>query len=389
MGLQLRLTHPLGDELIDLEDRSVDRPIVVGVGSSVDVALPPSAPGVSARHCFLFVHDGKWFIQDARTPAGTFRNGQQVLGPTRLERGDVVTLGSGEGAPILTIDPDGVGFDGIAPVGASEVEQSLASAVSANADRPFYVPGRKTASSAAILVTVFLLIAILGGGGWWLYSAYQKRGQVVVIQQVAPATTMMTRPATTRVVRIVQRTVVAASQPTTAPAEPPPDPRKSEPDWQAVEAARFEEPVIAIVKFNDYLERFPGSPFKADVNKYIEEALDRIWWQRIGELFEERDTALKQIDDRKGQLALSQDGEFKKTLEKEIADWTERRKLADEEIRKNMGYQEIGPPNPYDSAALAGLRAKRNADDYLKWKNEVLRTIKRSRGQKLPWRSER
>ena len=78
---------------------------------------------------------------------------------------------------------------------------------------------------------------------------------------------------------------------------------------------------------------------------------------------------------------------FKKTLEKEIADWTERRKLADEEIRKNMGYQEAGPPNPYDSAALASLRAKRNADDYLKWKNEVLRTIKRSRGQRLPWRS--
>jgi hypothetical protein len=391
MGLQLRLTYPDGEDWVEVDDRPVDRPILVGVGSDVDVALPPSVPGVSARHCFLFVHDGKWFIQDARTAAGTFRNGQRVLGPTRLASGDVVTLGSAEEAPVLTVDPYGIGLGGRPAVAVSEVEQSLAATVSARADRPFYVPGRKTASPAAILVTVFLLMAILGGGGWWLYAEYQKRGQVVIIQQPAPATTVTSRPATTRVVRIVQRTVApaAVSQPATAPAEAPPDPRRSEPDWQAVEAARFEEPVIAIVKFNDYLERFPKSPFKADVNKYIEEALDRIWWKRIGDLFEEGDNASKQIDELKKQLALSQDGEFKKTLEAEIADWTERRKLADETIRKDMGYQDIGPPNPYDSAALAALRAKRNADSYLKWKNEVLRTIKRSRGQKLPWRSER
>lgn len=387
MGLQLRVTYPDGEDWIDLDDRPVDRPVVVGVGSNVDVALPPSVPGVSARHCFMFVHDGKWFIQDARTPAGTFRNGQQVLGPTRLDSGDVVTLGSGEGAPVLTVDPYGVGVGRKTAATESEVEQSLASVVSSRAERPFYVPGRKTVSPTAILLTVFLLLAILGGGGWWLYSTYQQRAHAVV-QQVAPATAPTSRAATTRVVRVIQRTV-AASLPATAPAEAPPDPRRSEPDWQAVEAARFEEPVIAVVKFNDYLERFPDSPFKADVDKYVDEALDRIWWQRIGELFEERDTASKQIDERKGQLALSQEGEFKKGLEAEIAEWTDRRKAADETIRKTMGYQEIGPPNPYDSAALAGLRSKRDPAYYAKWKEDVLRTIKRSRGQRLPWRGSR
>src|SRR3954468_12930600 len=102
MSLQLRVTDRLGDRVIDLDDRAADRPYVLGVDARADVPVS-AAPGVAARHAFLFVHDAKWFLQDARTQAGTFRNGRAVTGPTPLRLGDVITLGVGDIAPSVSV----------------------------------------------------------------------------------------------------------------------------------------------------------------------------------------------------------------------------------------------------------------------------------------------
>jgi hypothetical protein len=392
MGLQLRVTEPLGDRVIDLDDRAADRPQVIGLDPGSDVHV--RADGVAPRHCFLFVHDEQWFLQDARTQAGTLRNGRPVTGPTPIKPGDVITLGRGAAAPVLTVLALSVGAPALAAQAPQTdppaPETSLASAVSSR-QATYYIPRKRGASPAAITATILIALAIVIGGSLWLQSAYQKREEAlkphVIVVEAPPAatTTATSRPA--RVVRVVR--APGTSLPTTEPAEPPPDPRKSAPEWQAVESARYEDPPIAIIKFYDYLERFPDSPFKADVERYVEETVDRIWWQRLIELFDERDLATKQIDERKGQLALTADGDFKKTLETEIEEWQQRRTTADTIITKTMKYAGLGPPNPYDSAALAALRQQRDTAYYATWRDDVLKAVKRSRGQRLPWRGGR
>jgi TolA-binding protein len=180
-----------------------------------------------------------------------------------------------------------------------------------------------------------------------------------------------------------------AAAPAAATEPAAPDPRRQDAEWQAVEQARYEEPVIGIVKFNDYLDRFPDSPFKADVARYTDEAVDRIWWNRIAELFAQRDAARKEIADRRVQLKQSQDPEFKKGLEEEIARFEQQVKDVDGIVRGEMKYAGQTPPNLYDSNELKILRANRDAKNYATWKDAVLSSVKRSRGERLPWRSSR
>src|SRR6266704_1534340 len=109
MPLQLRLTHSLGERLIDLEPTTADRPHVVGQSTAAQVEIPSSS--VARRHCLLFVQDGRWYIQDASSPTGTFLNGHRLANkPAILKRGDVIRVGRvGSNAPALIIDPNHLG----------------------------------------------------------------------------------------------------------------------------------------------------------------------------------------------------------------------------------------------------------------------------------------
>jgi len=107
MSLQVRLRHTLGERLLELPDRPVDEPVVVGRSSAAEVQVPSVT--VSQRHCVLFVHEGRWAVQPIPGTAGTFVNGAKVEGPTLLRVGDVVTLGGDANAPAIDIDPQGAG----------------------------------------------------------------------------------------------------------------------------------------------------------------------------------------------------------------------------------------------------------------------------------------
>jgi hypothetical protein len=107
MGLQLRLTHSLGDRLIDVEARSADRPVVVGRASNAEVPVPSA--NIAKSHCLLFVHEGRWVVQDGGSPTGTYLNGEAVGDPAYVSSGDVIQLGTGSNPPTITVDPHGVG----------------------------------------------------------------------------------------------------------------------------------------------------------------------------------------------------------------------------------------------------------------------------------------
>jgi hypothetical protein len=92
--------------VIDLPERPVDQPIVVGRAGDAQVQIPSML--VAPRQCVLFVHDGQWAIQDVGGGAGTYVNGESLNDTRYLSFGDVIALGQGSAAPTIEVDPLGV-----------------------------------------------------------------------------------------------------------------------------------------------------------------------------------------------------------------------------------------------------------------------------------------
>ena len=104
MGLQIRLRHSLGERVVEVRPRTVERPLVVGRSKEADLQIPSVT--VASQHCALFVHDGQWVVQDLG--GGTLINGGPVEGPTALQVGDVLSIGGGNAPATIEIDPAGV-----------------------------------------------------------------------------------------------------------------------------------------------------------------------------------------------------------------------------------------------------------------------------------------
>ena len=106
MSLQVRLRHPLGERYMELPARGVDEPVVVGRSSGCDVQVPSVT--VAQRHCVLFVHEGRWAVQDGGSGAGTYLNGARIEGASFLNVGDVLSLGPDGNAATIEVDPAGL-----------------------------------------------------------------------------------------------------------------------------------------------------------------------------------------------------------------------------------------------------------------------------------------
>lgn len=103
MPLQVRVRHALGERLMELPDRTVENPVIVGRASACEVQVP--SVSVASKHCALFRHEGHWVVQDIGGTTGTYVNGQPVGEPVFLQVGDVVSIGSEAAAPTLEVDP--------------------------------------------------------------------------------------------------------------------------------------------------------------------------------------------------------------------------------------------------------------------------------------------
>lgn len=105
MALQVRLRHALGERVLELAPRTVDDPIVLGRAADADVQVP--SVNVGARHAVVFIHEGRWVVQDTSASHPTFVNGQLLNGPYVLHSGDVIVLGNDANAPMIEVDPEG------------------------------------------------------------------------------------------------------------------------------------------------------------------------------------------------------------------------------------------------------------------------------------------
>ncbi len=496
MGLQLRMTHSLGQRLVEVEARKADQAIVVGRASNAEVQIPSA--NISKRHCLLFVHDGRWVVQDADSPSGTFLNGERLTEPAFINSGDVISLGRGSNPPTLTVDPHSVGvteeIQEAAPAArvaaapsqpwspppapapghamppplmpqqpppprgfVHEEESDNIFGAPAAAAAQFYgppgsysppgsVPGygvppapaldewgnpaippakprrrvikAQTHSQTGIVIGVVAAILILIGGIAWINHNSQKPEEVqkqIIVPPPAqehkapgsifeegpprprpdksgagntPAPAVATAQNPTPPAKVVPKAKPAAA---TAEMEPAPDKRREDPEWDAIESARTQDdPQIAIAKYQDYLDRYPDSPNKKDIEKYTDEALDRLWWNHLSELFQDRDEAQKQIASLKAEIAVSQDADFKKENAAKIAKATALRDDVDSTIHETMKFTGQSAPNPFAADEKAIARKSRDTKYFEEtWKPQVLRVIKNWHGQRLPWKSSR
>jgi hypothetical protein len=291
--------------------------------------------------------------------------------------------------------------------------------------RPKRVVKQQGISPTLFAVTAVVSIVLVIIGGVWIYNNYRKADEASrppeaakqpAEEQKRPNSIFDFQPAkgaktgaadTTKAAPVAtatpDRRVAPRAAPKTQPApapsaaatqakpemEPAAEKAIDDPEWDAVERARSGgDPVIAIVKYQDFLDRFPENKNKKDIERYPDDALDLLRWKRLNDLFAERNEAQKQIASRKMEISQAQDPNFKKDLEKEIARFTETRDNVDSVIHDQMMFTGETPPNLYDSQDLAIARKSRDAKYYEEtWKPQVLKTIKASHGQRLPWRN--
>lgn len=162
------------------------------------------------------------------------------------------------------------------------------------------------------------------------------------------------------------------------------DPGKQTDEWRAVESALSVgvHPGQAIWIFTEYLKNNPGK-YEAEVKGYIGESLDRLWWQRIGDLQKKRDAVIDEIARIDADIAAATDPDFKKDRELEKKPLVNQRDSIIQGLTEDMGYDSKEVPNIADDVQVSKLRGARDKDKYEAWCKRVMDYVTTRR--KLPW----
>jgi pSer/pThr/pTyr-binding forkhead associated (FHA) protein len=371
----LIVNDPEGQRVYRLSPQGPDQPVLVGSGADCAVVIPYER--IAVHHCGIFTSGEHWFIKDQGSENGTFVNGVQARFSTPIIEGDTITLGDYAGAPtlILSETKPATGISREAPADdvmplpeeSPELNQpynpGITTALTSGAviGTPLDQPRRRM-SPEAILAGALVMLAILAIGLFLVYRLYVSKEHAVAVANAPP-------PAATTNATPIKVIVIPASRPVTTRAAPtePPDPHAGDEDWKAVdEAHRLASPALAIVAYDYYVAHHPDTEFKSELERYTEEALDHLWWERIKSLMDQQANLQKQI-----KANPSDD------LKKQLAD-------VEDELFVQMKYTLPDKPDPFNTKQIDQLRASRDAGAYAKWKQRVLTSIRNTRGS-LPW----
>lgn len=471
MPLKVRFRHAAAQRVLDLPDRGMAKPLIIGRGTDVDLRLPIET--VAPQHAALFVKDGAWIIQ-GMTGVVTL-GGKTIKGATKLRSGDIVGLGEGEAAPTLEIDPKvavsepsavGSGSESkpirpqrppapapapapvpararpaqpeaepVAAPPAAQIAEQYAGvenddAIEWDPQTPvpdttqFYVPKPKTP------VIPIIIAVVLGGGALvavGIYAYQRTRHPTVVVLRPdgtpAPVSTSTStkrplfdlnanQPTSTPTTGSQDQTpppagsnlsaaaggtttltnsppaakpVAAINHPAAAPVGPavkeeaPPDPNDTE--WAEIRSAHFNvrHQGVAIIKYDEYRRDHPGK-FTALLDRYTDEAVNWLYWQRVAQLWARQDDLVAQIRQKKRDIQNQPPGDFHERLVKELADLQTK----DEETKKlltdEMGYRGDVPPDLESPRQLKSLEDSRDPAKYAAFTKHVLRYVRNNHG---------
>jgi len=440
MALLIRMTTAAGTAEWELPPRGIGQPLVVGRLAQADIVIPSQE--VSRQHCLLFVHEGRWVVQDAGGKVGTLLNGARLTEGVFLNSGDVITVGIDGKAPTIVVDPEGTGIPvedmnavnavqaPAAPMSSmaavpparedaeryavmagaaqpSMVTDGLAAAAAARA-RYQHVRSSEGLSPIALVATGFVALGIIIGGIYLINLRMQaahpvpqvvielprapvERGPAVIDSRIFSTVPPKPKPKPAQVgvrpsVGNEAATRIAGSPATTAvEGGEPVDPRETDEAWQRVEQARVDpNPAKALVIYDDYKKDVPNSPYAEDLQRYVDDALDMVWWEHISVLCKRRDDAGPAIRAKEKEIREETSAKYKKNLIGEL-EKIRQSVLDAEEGLKNMGYADKDAPSLDDPVNMAKLRGARDKSIYEKWKIKAYHTITMSHGMKSPF----
>jgi len=435
MGLQLRVRHALGARVVEVEARGPQRPIVIGRSPQADVQVPMGT--VAPSHCVLYIQNDQWVIQDDGSSTGTYVNGTEAAGPVYVNSGDVVRLGESEGAPTIEVDPLGTARGAGAAAGrpalpqeqepqdyyeepaanspmaeppqektaegADWVGMGVAAGGRVRRPRPVkkktdYVPIAVGAVIGVVLLTWFIASKLLkedeptqvvedkprdvrggGNGGKNIFDFPEgEKGKPKTAPQPSNNDVAVVPP-------VAAPPVDESSQPVAAVDN---DPERQTDEWKAVVEANSAtgRPGLALWTIIDYRRLHPGK-FEGELKQYEEAAFDRLWWERIRDLCELRDSLAIDIEKKNAEIAQETEAAYKEKLHKEKQVLEFRRRAAMDELTQEMGYAVKEPPNLFDAGQIANLRKQRIAATYEGWKRRIANSLLKTRG--LPWERTR
>jgi pSer/pThr/pTyr-binding forkhead associated (FHA) protein len=421
MSLQVRLRHAMGERVYDIAARGADQPLIIGRGAEAGLQVPSMT--VAPRHCVLFVTDGQWIVQEW-TAGGTRLNGTLLEKPTPLRVGDVLSIGMESNAATLEIEPGAAAAgrkgtlarESAAAVAVAPPKQVVASPpprrsadppalqqpdwFAVDQAAPVATSATKSARRkqrspmAAIIVTVFITLAIAAGTAWFVRGHLHPPVEVVVLPPapmqaaVAPANI----PAAPAVVDDSQSKPEPQPQPATAQAnaaEVPEevDPHADDPDWIDLQVAHdLPNQAVALLKYDDYIRRHPGKN-QALLKQYQDEAMDRLWWQRIVQLCHRINRLTGEVAAKSKEIDEEGTGNYLAQLRDQKAALDIDLKSATDTLHTEMGYAADDPPDLTDETSLKSARAARDPAKFAAWSADLAQYARSHAGQ-TPWGDE-
>jgi hypothetical protein len=406
MRLQVRVRHSLGERIVELPARGVDHPVVIGRGAAADLQIPSVHIGQS--QLALFIHEGKWIVQDGPDSTGTRIDGKPLSHPRILYGREVLKLGPQGKSVGIEIDPGGALSTGV-PVPLTD---AVSDQPATDPDRvewaaeplpaSYYVPKPQKSSPIIVGISIILAVLIVAGAGVFIYTRKVATPKVVtvVIPERRPKTDFPRPSAATRrsvVVDAVKPTIfdvpppppdvtdqldepsaattkpttqvaTAATVPTqpavaavdTSAAVPNPDPPAEDAEqaraWKHVQDLYYDaDPAKPLLAMETFERDHPGA-HSAELSKYRDDLFDKLWWIRIDGLCDRRKTLTASIVETQEKIKKESEEAYKKTvLEPQLANQKANLAAVNDRLAKDMTYRSPDPPPIGKEAELAKL----------------------------------
>lgn len=164
----------------------------------------------------------------------------------------------------------------------------------------------------------------------------------------------------------------------------PPEVDLNDPGYRrAAEAAFQSPPAAAVVIIEDFRSEHRDPLWAPHLDQLLDAAMDRLWWQRIGELVHQRQEVSRQINALRVEQARTNDAAARRRQLQQTEALRQQLDRIATELR-DMNYTATEPPDRLDARQLEALRQQRDPGAYAIWKARVRTTVMRTRGV-LPW----
>ena len=288
----------------------------------------------------------------------------------------------------------------------------------------FYVPKPRKTPVLAIVITLLLAGAACAIAGRFIYLKLRQPRVVIVRQEPAPTPQPISTPklmdpdrdqelarqahahdhdapappsATTRLVDSPDAPTPAIPSSSTPPDRVPPAkpvapepaasikeeslPDPNDAEWNEIRNAHFNvrHQGVAILKFDEYRRDHPGK-FTTQLDQYLDQAVDWLYWQRVAQLWKRQDDLVAEIRQKARDVRTQPAGAFHDQLVKEEADLRGKADQTKQLLTIEMGYHGDVPPDLESPRQLKTLADSRDPAAFLAFRKHVLKYVRDNHG---------